>query len=177
MIYFYNDKDIFDNVVLKEINNSENKDKLFELILKKKLEFNNSNNNIFDNTKDAPENIWENNFNYKKDKGNVDKNDEIKHSLINENEQKINLNCAPIISDENKIENKDYNQINSINQFNNNILINNENAQTQNLYNNNINDNNNNINNTNNIKNINNNININNNENNFNNNKIKNNLK
>ena len=57
MIYFYNDKDIFDNVVLKEINNSENKDKLFELILKKKLEFNNSNNNIFDNTKDAPENI------------------------------------------------------------------------------------------------------------------------
>jgi len=57
MIYFYNDKDIFDNVVLKEINNSENKDKLFELILKKKLEFNNSNNNKFDNTKDAPENI------------------------------------------------------------------------------------------------------------------------
>ena len=35
MVYFYNDKDIFEKVVLKEINNSENKDKLKELILRK----------------------------------------------------------------------------------------------------------------------------------------------
>ena len=155
MIYFYNDKDIFEKVVLEEINNSENKDKLYELILRKKNEFNNLNNNIFDSTKGAPENIRESNFSYKIDKGNADKNDEIKYSLIND--QKNNLNCAPIISDKNKIVN------NNVNQINHNIIINNENAKIKNLYNNNNNNNNNKFYNINND----NNNNINNNNNNY----------
>ena len=142
MIYFYNDKDIFEKVVLKEINNSQKKDKLYELKLRKKNEFNNLNSNIFNFTKGAPENMGENKFKYEINKGNVDNNDEIKYSL--KNEENYNLNCAPIISDKNKIVNKNDNQINHINnennQFKNNIIINNENDNK--YYNNNNNDNN-----------------------------------
>jgi len=143
MIYFYNDKDIFEKVVVKEINNSQNKEKLYELILRKKNEFNNLNSNIFNFTKGAPENMGESKFKYEIDKGNVDNNDEIKNSLINE--QKYNLNCAPIISDKNKTVNKNDNQINHINnensQFKNNIIINNENDNNNEKNNNNENDN------------------------------------
>ena len=188
MIYFYNDKEIFEKVVLKEINNSQNKDKLHELILRKQNEFNSLKNNNLYVTKDAPENIEESKLKYEINKGNVDNNDEIKYSLINE--QKNDLNCAPIISNKNKIVNKDDDQINYINnensQFKNNISINKENAQIQNFNNNNkyynINNNNNNYidnkinNNKNDINIINNNINNNNDNNKINNNYIDNDL-
>ena len=87
--------------------------------------------------------MGESKFKYEINKGNVDNNDEIKYSL--KNEQNYNLNCAPIISDKNKIVNKNDNQINHINnennQFKNNIIINNENDNNNEKNNNNENNN------------------------------------
>ena len=87
MVYFYNDKNIFDNIILKEINNSENRDKLYNLIINKKNKINNINI-IKDDNNDNDFSLFKSlnrNSNYNCAPNILNNNENEKKALINQN--------------------------------------------------------------------------------------------
>ena len=133
MIYFYNDKDIYEKVILKEINNSKNKDKLYQLISEKKdifnfLNINNINNirnSLNKNNLNCPPIILSNNIIISGDNNQLNhinnQSEQFTNDIFNKNENFLIQNSNNENNkNENNKQNNNYAQKNNYNENKNN---------------------------------------------------------